>query len=212
MSEIKTTGIDELSQDRLDGFRQIKPEESMPIDKAKSFFNDLFSREIKPIDITGVDFADKSPADSFPENPRYIITRNESLENSRHPITGVQFEKKVVELPSGEKIEGVFPVFDSVFDAKIPENLYLQKDEVQFKNCNEQLLKTIERDPELKSIFSEEQMDQIHDGIKDGTAPDGYVWHHDAEPGKLQLISFDVHSHTGHTGGRTVWGGGSENR
>lgn len=144
--------------------------------------------------------------------PRYVITRNETLENDRHPITGVCFEKRVVELPDGEKIEGVFPRFESIFDAKIPENLYLQPDRVQFRECNRQLAQVIEKSPELSKLFSEEQHEQIKDGIYDGTAPDGYVWHHDAEAGKLQLVDFETHSHTGHTGGRSLWGGGSNSR
>ncbi len=147
-----------------------------------------------------------------PESPRYVITRNEILENDRHPISGVWFEKRIIELPDGEFIEGVFPRFDSLFDAKIPERLYLQPDRVQFRECNRQLLKEIESNPGLKEKFSEEQLEQIRDGVYDGTAPDGFVWHHDAEVGKLQLVDFETHSHTGHTGGRSLWGGGSDNR
>ena len=149
---------------------------------------------------------------SYSDVPRYVITRNETLENDRHPITGVWFEKRVIELPDGEKIEGIFPRFESVFDATIPERLYLQPDKVQFRECNRQLAQEIEKNPELKKMFSEEQLEQIRDGIYDGTAPDGYVWHHDAEAGKLQLVDFETHSRTGHTGGRSLWGGGSDNR
>lgn len=141
-----------------------------------------------------------------------IITRNQSLEGDRHPITGVEFSKKVIELPNGEKIEGVFPNFESKFDAKIPEELYEEKDKTQFCECNKQLLDAIESNPELKSQFTEEQIEQIKDGISDGTAPDGFVWHHDAEPGVIKLTDSEIHANTGHTGGRFVWGGGSENR
>ena len=82
---------------------------------------------------------DVDEGNSYFDVPRYIITRNESLENDRHPITGVWFERRIIELPDGEKIEGVFPRFESVFDAKIPEYLYLQPDRVQFRECNRQL-------------------------------------------------------------------------
>ena len=87
-----------------------------------------------------VDVDEKS---SYSDVPRYVITRNETLENDRHPITGVWFERRVIELPGGEKIEGVFPRFESVFDAKIPERLYLQPDKVQFRECNRQLAQEI---------------------------------------------------------------------
>lgn len=150
--------------------------------------------------------------DAHSDAPIYLITRNESLENDRHPITGVWFEKRVVDLPNGERIEGVFPRFDSLFDAKIPEEMYIKNYKVQFCECNKQLALEIDRNPELKEKFSEEQLEQIRDGIHDGSAPDGYVWHHDAECGCLQLVDSEIHSITGHTGGHSIWGGGSDNR
>lgn len=156
--------------------------------------------------------ADIEEKTTYSDAPRYVITRNETLENDLHPITGVGFERKIIELPDGEKIEGVFPKFESIFDAKIPENLYLQPDKVQFKECNRQLSQELEKNSELKKKFSEEQLEQIRDGVYDGTAPDGYVWHHDAVAGRLQLVDFETHSRTGHTGGRSLWGGGSTNR
>ena len=146
------------------------------------------------------------------DNPRYIITRNESLEGDRHPITGVEFVKKTVELPNGEYIEGVFANFESSFKAEIPKDLYLDTDKAQFKECNKQLAEAIEKNPELKSKFSEEQLEQIKEGIKDGSAPDGYVWHHEPESGVLSLVDSETHARTGHTGGRSIWGGGSDFR
>ena len=142
----------------------------------------------------------------------YLITRNESLAGDVHPITGVPFEKRIIELPTEEIIEGVFPEFESIFDAQIPENLFNETDYRQFKECNTQLNEAIENSDELKSKFTEEQLEQIRDGMSDGTAPDGYVWHHNEECGKIQLVEYDLHAHTGHTGGRSVWGGGNENR
>ena len=142
----------------------------------------------------------------------YLITRNESLEGDVHPITGVPFERKTIDLGNGEIIEGVFPEFESVFDAKIPEDLYLQTDYKQFKVCNEQLSEAIEANPDLKAKFTKDQLEQIKDGISDGGAPDGYVWRHCPEPGRISLVDYETHACTGHTGGRSVWGGGNENR
>lgn len=45
-----------------------------------------------------------------------------------------------------------------------------------------------------------------------GDTPDGYTWHHDAEAGKMQLVDTETHQKTGHTGGRSIWGGGTESR
>lgn len=142
---------------------------------------------------------------------RYVITRNESLEGDNHPITGVPFERKTVEV-NGENVEGVFPVFNAVYEAKLPKDMYEKSDKEQFKECNNQLYKDIEKYPVLKNQFNKEQLEQIKDGRIDGTAPDGYVWHHNEEAGKMQLVDFDTHAKTGHTGGRSIWGGGNNNR
>lgn len=152
---------------------------------------------------------DKNKSNELPT--RYVITRNESLEGDNHPITGVPFERKTVEV-NGENIEGVFPVFDAIYEAKLPRDMYEKSDREQFKECNNQLYKDVEQYPVLKNQFNEEQLEQIKDGTIDGTAPDGYVWHHNEEAGKMQLVDFETHAKTGHTGGRSIWGGGNSNR
>lgn len=197
------TGVDNMHSDVYDtksleceNYKNIKPQKEMSVKELNSAVKEEY---------------DKAAIEAK-DNPRYIPTRNESLENDRHPITGVPFEKKIVELPNGDKIEGVFPKFESLFDAKISENIYLESDKLQFKECNKQLLSEINNNPELRSKFSEEQIEQIEDGVLEGDAPDGYVWNHDAEAGKIQLVDFEIHSRTGHTGGRAIWGGGSDYR
>lgn len=149
--------------------------------------------------------------DAKDKNTVYLITRNEDLEGDVHPITGIPFERMRIEY-NGKIFEGVFPKFEAIFEVHIPEELYEETDYKQFKVCNEQLLKAIESNPELKAKFSEEQLEQIRDGVYDGSAPDGYVWHHSPEPGVIQLVDYDTHAKTGHTGGRAIWGGGSECR
>lgn len=137
-----------------------------------------------------------------------IHTRNESLEGDRHPITGVKFERKTVEDSDGNEVTGVFPEFDSDFDAQLPEDLYEASDKDQFAECNKQLKEAVEKDPELVKEFTPEQLEQI----KNGDTPDGYTWHHNEEKGKMQLVDSDIHAKTGHTGGKTIWGGGNDNR
>lgn len=136
-----------------------------------------------------------------------IPTRNESLEGSKHPETGVEFEKKTIKV-NGETIEVVVPQFDSEFDAMLPDNLKEASDKDQFAECNRQLIEAVDSDLEFKAKFNEQQLEQIEN--KD--TPDGYTWHHDAEVGKMQLVDSEIHSRTGHTGGKLIWGGGSENR
>ena len=139
---------------------------------------------------------------------RYIECRNQGLEGTRHPITGVEFARKTIDTEVGELVEGVFPKFDSVFDTKLPRELYQESNFKQFCKANRDLMDKIDSMPELKNKFSSEQIEQIIEGIKKGTAPDGYVWHHNEEAGVLQLIDNAIHSGTGHTGGRDIWGGG----
>jgi len=150
----------------------------------------------------------KETSNSEPKVSYDIHTRNESLEGDRHPITGVPFEKKTVKDAEGNDVTGVFPVFDSEFDAQLPEDLYQASDKEQFAECNKQLKESVDKDPDLASKFTPEQLEQI----ENGDTPDGYTWHHNEETGKMQLVDADVHAKTGHTGGKTIWGGGNDNR
>ncbi len=138
---------------------------------------------------------------------RSIPCRNGDLAGGEHPVTGVPFVRKTVEV-DGESVEVVVPLFDSVFDTFLPDDLLKASDLEQFKYCNEQLKKAVHNDPELRKQFSEEQLEQI----ENGDTPDGYTWHHDAETGKMQLVDTETHQRTGHTGGRSIWGGGNEAR
>lgn len=136
-----------------------------------------------------------------------LTTRNSNLEGQKHPETGVAFERKEVETTEGIK-EGVFPQFDSLFNAELPEELEKASDREQFKECNVQLKENVEHNSELKEKFTVEQLEQI----EDKETPDGYTWHHSEETGKMQLVESGVHAKTGHTGGKSIWGGGTENR
>ncbi|KKH47871.1 HNH endonuclease [Methanosarcina sp. 1.H.A.2.2] len=98
--------------------------------------------------------------------------------------------------------------FDSAFNTKIDEELYLATDYKQFKQATLQLNDAIQKDPSLTKKFTEDQLQEI----ARGRTPSGYTWHHNQEDGVLQLVDSNVHEKTGHTGGRTIWGGGSDNR
>ena len=137
-----------------------------------------------------------------------LLTRNQALEGDVHPITGVPFEQKTVVDADGNRATGVFPKFESAFDANLPEDMLKASDKEQFAECNHQLQEHIEKNPDATSSFSAEQLDQA----RNGDTPDGYTWHHNEELGKMQLVKSDVHGLTGHTGGRSIWGGGSDFR
>lgn len=137
-----------------------------------------------------------------------ITTRNEKLEGKTHPETGVPYERKTVETNTGEIIKGVFPVFESDFNAKLPDELLEASDSKQFKEANEQLKDSVDNNPDVAKLFNEEQLEDI----SNGKTPEGYTWHHSEEKGTLQLVDTETHASTGHTGGKSIWGGGNENR
>lgn len=120
---------------------------------------------------------------------------------------GVPYVRRRIEI-NGVVIEGVFPVFDSVFDTELsPENY---KSKTYAKECNEKLKEAVENDPELRAKFTAEQLKDI----EEGRTPRGYVWHHNEEPGKMQLVKREDHDKTiggaAHTGGNSLWGADSE--
>ena len=138
--------------------------------------------------------------------PRHISTINEGAEGQT--VNGVKFKKKIFML-NGEKVEGVFPVFNSKFDLKLPEELYKASDEEQMKYCTKKLAERIERDPEFAKQFTPRQLEQIRNGEP---RISGLTWHHSEIPGKMQLVDAKEHSSVRHTGGRSLWGGGKECR
>lgn len=153
---------------------------------------------------------EKNAKVSGPENgkPEHISTIREDLAGKKHPDTGVPYKKRTVETSDGKYVEGVFPKFPSVYDTKLPAEQYKASDAVQFNTCNQKLKESVSKNPDIRSKFNDKQLGQIENGDR----PSGYTWHHNEKQGRMQLVPTDVHSRTPHTGGRSVWGGGSENR
>lgn len=116
---------------------------------------------------------------------------------------GVPYIRKTIEI-NGVKIEGVFPKFENAFDTSLkPEN---HKSKLYAKECNANLKEAIEQSPELGKQFTKDQLDDI----QEGRTPKGYVWHHNEEPGKMQLVRREDHDRAiggaAHTGGSSLWG------
>lgn len=140
--------------------------------------------------------------------PRHIPTINERLEGQKYPGTDIEYRKHKFTL-NGEKVEGVFPVFNSKFDTRLPKELRNASDAEQFKYCTQQLEKRIESDPELAKQFTPRQREQIKNGEP---RISGLTWHHNELPGKMQLVNATEHTRCRHTGGRSIWGGGADCR
>ena len=151
----------------------------------------------------------KKTVETDSEQIKSLTTKNESLEGSRHPLTEVPFERKEVINEQGKTCEGVFPDFESIFTAELPEKMWQESDANQFGESNDQLKDWVEDNPEkAEKMFDQEQIDDIANNY----TPEGYVWHHTEDRGEMQLVDAEIHAKTGHTGGKSVWGGGSENR
>lgn len=142
------------------------------------------------------------------EGPKRVKCTNEKYSGKEHPETGVPFVEKTVKDAEGNEVIGVFPQFESKFDAQLPENLLLESDSKQFAEANRQLKEKYDSDPDFASRFDERQRDNIENGV----TPYGYVWHHNEETGKMQLVDYETHEKTGHTGGKAIWGGGRGHR
>ncbi|MCM3705149.1 MULTISPECIES: HNH endonuclease [Cytobacillus] len=114
-----------------------------------------------------------------------ISTVNEDLAGSVHPITGVPFEEEIIDLPNGTSIIGTFPEFDAEFEVYIDESLYLQSDYVHFSYANQELYDDIQMDPDLAEDLGLSKQDI--QGLAKGDTPEGFTWHHNQEPGTLEL-------------------------
>lgn len=133
---------------------------------------------------------------------------NEGYEGKEHPKTGIKYERCTVRDSEGNLKEGVFPKFKSEFDAKLSPDEYKSTDPVQFNRANKQLKEAVVNDSDLAKKFTNQQLEMI----EYGRTPRGYTWHHSEKLGTLQLVDTKVHDETRHTGGRKIWGGGTENR
>lgn len=142
------------------------------------------------------------------KTPRRISTINEGLDGQTYPGTNVEYRRRVFTL-NGEKVEGVFPRFESKFDTTLPKDLLSASDTKQFEYCTKKLAERIESDPEFAAQFTPRQIEQIKNGEP---RISGLTWHHNELPGKMQLVNADVHNTCRHTGGRSIWGGGTDCR
>lgn len=187
---------------------------SKSISEISKQFMDIpkFAEGINPKEIKDFNEADKKLSKDLKEvdknvNIEKIKCINEHLEGKEH-ITGVKFERKIVDDGEGNLKEGVFPQFKSEFDAVLLRDEYKSTDSVQFTSANKQLKEAVANDSDLAKKFTPQQLEMI----EAGRTPRGYTWHHSEKLGILQLVDTNIHSKTAHTGGRSIWGGGTENR
>ena len=190
----------------VDGLNNVRPKEFVP---------DIDSPDLDGVKESANQDAhdnssttDGNQSEDSEGSPKRVKCINEKYAGQNHPDTGVPYVEKTVTDAEGNEVNGVFPQFDSKFDVQLPEDLYQASDDKQFAECNKQLKDKCLSDPEFAKQFNERQLDDI----MNGRTPYGYVWHHNEELGKMQLVDYDIHDGTRHTGGKSIWGGGRENR
>lgn len=137
-----------------------------------------------------------------------IDTQNSHLEGKVHEVTGVPFERSVIDLGNGETGTGVYPVFDYDYAATIPVDQYTESNGVHISISNEQLYNDIMANPQLAEDIglTAEEVDRLGQG----ETPEGYVWHHHEQPGRMEMMDREIHDTTGHSGGSSLWGPDSE--
>ena len=196
MAETKISGVDVA--------KRISPGEKI---------SDLTNKAKELTSIQKADLLEKGMSQGIVGDCKYqdgvfkLKTVNEKLENRPQPDSGIRYVKKIVDV-LGNKIEGVFPQFESKFTAQLPVEKLCASDTVQFKECTSQLQNAIKGDPALKNQFTSRQLEQI----SAGKTPGGYTWHHNEEVGKMELVDTVKHDAAKHTGGKAIWGGGNINR
>ncbi len=196
------------------------PETKISNEAAKEMPNKLFSNAINATknetpassiekaaeaNLKNPETAEKLKNALIDDSSTRIKTINEGLVDSTHPETDIQFKLKESEQPDGTKVEVVMPEFAPVYETTLNKNedgTFVGSRAEHESQCNERLKEALNNDPLLTEKFSDQQLEQI----KDGETPDGYSWHHDAEPGRMQLVDAEIHSKTGHTGGYSIWG------
>lgn len=142
-------------------------------------------------------------------NVVYAESINDHYEGADHPNTHVPFERTEIQY-AGETISGVYPVFDSAFSAQLQPAEYTLSDAAHESIANAQLHAAIIDNPTLQAELHLSDADV--QALAMNVTPEGYTWHHHEQPGELQLVDSYTHNETAHTGGRFIWGGGSEAR
>ena len=219
----------------INNYKEIKPDEKISFDECDKIWKDLFS--VDKLEELFDELVDSEDVCEYDENGTRELTEDEKQElkdklgwsdekinancridadgvihyktdkqdlEGKESDCGVKYERKRFEY-NGVIIEGVFPVFDSKFDTTIEEKDYQSSSGKQFSEANKSLSEAIENDPELKKQFTKEQLQDI----ANGDTPRGYTWHHNEEPGKMQLVKTPEHDKriggAAHTGGNSIW-------
>ena len=89
----------------------------------------------------------------------------------------------------------------------------MKKQEIQYTYLDYSKLKSFQNPKlidyektELALKFTDEEIQLF----KIGKTPEHYTWHHHQDTGRMQLVDYQNHHDTGHTGGYKIWGKDSD--
>ncbi|GAB6426784.1 hypothetical protein bcgnr5390_43700 [Bacillus luti] len=126
--------------------------------------------------------------------PKTIRLRKGDLAGDKHPVTGIPYDA-----------EG-FPIFESKGEIMLKEADFKKSRTTQSRKCSKALYEQIMENPELALKFTDEEIQLF----KIGKTPEHYTWHHHQDTGRMQLVDYQTHHDTGHTGGYKIWGKDSD--
>ena len=125
-------------------------------------------------------------------------------------------EWKILQQPADEYASGVlrdangFPIFDSKFEVRLKQEMYLAHDDRQFRQATLAPHDELAQNAGLANQLGLSTADI--DMLANGITPDQFIWHHHQDRGRIQLVEQAIHQATQHTGGREIWGGGKDFR
>ena len=137
------------------------------------------------------------------DNHLYLQTINAARIGTTNSF-GVSYTLQYISI-CGVTISCVVPIFKSYASIRLPDKLITATDRAQFAYLNRVLAEHPEK------ISQSLPTDQLRI-IRTGQTPPGLLWHHEAPFGMMSLVDSTVHSHSRHTGGRALWGGGQSFR
>ncbi|WP_371025366.1 HNH endonuclease [Paraclostridium ghonii] len=112
-----------------------------------------------------------------------------NMSGKTHPVSGVKFD-----------IDG-FPIFKSEYNINLDSVDYLKSRGTHFNRASKSLYSEIQNNAELTSKFTQKEIEIL----KEGGVPKRFTWHHNQEPGLMQLVDRIAHRKTGHDGGFSIW-------
>ena len=218
VTEITLNEIKEVSKDKgilepdIETVKNFSLESIIEINKEKieqlnetSEFMPLTEYEKKEIqERTGMTDANIEKCTINDEDIIRLKCINEEYKGKNHPETGIPYVEKIVDI-NGVKIQVVVPEFKSMININLPDELKMASESKQFQYLNQKLNEEIKSNPNFRSQFNDRQSKRIERGLK----PEGFTWHHNEECCKMQLVKFDTHSQTRHTGGNSIWSAGT---